>query len=122
MRTGNSILVAFFVWLAIDLPIRIFALSETYVVWDFAGIGRDEWMVFSVLLSLFLAVLSAVLGMEKQKDMDYKKPEKKLKKDEVDLAIEPVEKKKNQKVSQDTQDLVEELKKKDKEKDEGKTA
>lgn len=78
MKTGNAILVAFFIWLAVDLPVRIFTISETYFVGEFVGMGRDEWMVFSFVLPFFFAILFGIYGVEKKKkDMYYKKGDEK---------------------------------------------
>ena len=77
MRTGNAILVAFFVWMAIDLPFRIFTISETYFIREFIGLGRDDWIVFSFLIPFVAAVLFAIYGIEKKdEDMYYKSAEK----------------------------------------------
>lgn len=74
MKTGNAILVAFFIWLAVEVPIKIFTLSETYFIRDFGGMGRDELMVFSFMLPFIFAILFGVYGVEKKKkDVYYKK-------------------------------------------------
>lgn len=74
MRTGNAILVAFFVWMAIDLPFRIFTITEIYLINDFVGLGRNDWIVSSFLIPFVFAFLFAVYGMEKKEnDIYYKK-------------------------------------------------
>lgn len=113
IRTGNAIITAFFVWLAIDLPFRIFIISETYSIGGFAGMARDDWIGFSFILPFFLALLFAVYGKEKdEKDTYYKKPdEKQIKKDpEIKPDIKVVEKRKErEKATFGIQEHVDEL-------------
>ncbi len=113
MRTGNAILVAFCVWLAVDLPIRIFTLSETYLIGDFAGMGRNDWIVFSFLLPFIFAIVFAIYGMEKnEKNTYYKKPEEKQKLEEpaVKPYLKAVEKKKEKEnLVSDTQEHINEI-------------
>ena len=112
MKTGNAILVAFFIWLAIELPLRIFTLSEAYHINDFIGMSRDDWMGFSFLLPFIFAIVFAIYGMEKnEKGVYYKKPEEKEKEDPAVIPdLKAVEiKKEKQELDPDVQEHVDEI-------------
>ena len=119
MKTGNAILTAFFIWLAMDLPIKIFTISEAYFIGDFAGIKRDEWMIISFLLPFIFAVIFAIHGKEKnEKNVYYKKPDEEQKEEKPalpDLKAVEIKKEKQESVS-DINDHVDELLNKKKEK------
>ena len=74
MKIGNAILVVFFIWLAIELPIKIFTFGDTHNISGFFGVSLSEWVIFSFILPFFLAIIAAICGKEKpQYDKIYEK-------------------------------------------------
>ncbi len=65
MRTGNAILIAFFICLAIYLPGSMYTTAQSYPVTWIYGLSADAWMIIGFLVPICAAIISAVCGMEK---------------------------------------------------------
>lgn len=118
MKTGNAILMSFFVWMALYLPIKILSLSETYHTWEFADVGCNEWMIFSFLICFLSAVAFGICGIEKRKNIYYKKNEDKQIDNEEDhkeevAGFDPIEKYKEKQETPDIKEVLGRLEKMD---------